>query len=292
MVSPTSVSHWRLERGTDGAATLWFDQPGRVHNLLDPLALDELDAVLDDVEGTPSIGGLVIRSAKASGFCAGADLEFLLTLRTPAAVESFALKGMAVFDRIARAPKPVVAMIHGVCQGGGLELALACRRRVALASSVPLQMGSPEVQCGLIPFWGGISRLPHLIGPEDGLDLLVSGRSIGYLRARSLGIVDRLAAEGDAVDTVEFLQSAQSSERTWPRDDWEAVWNRVRAQIDSAPGEFPEAQLHVLNLLSIELAHGVETTREATCGALAELTQLDEVRASVQAVIERGAGSH
>ncbi len=144
-------------------------------------------------------------------------------------------------------------MIHGVCQGGGLELALACRRRVALASSVPLQVGSPEVQYGLIPFWGAISRLPQLIGPDDGLDLLVSGRSIGYLLARSLGIVDRLAAEGDGVDTLAFLQSAQSSVRTWPRELWEAAWNRARAQVDSAPGEFPEAQLHVLNVVSIEL---------------------------------------
>ncbi len=102
MDSPTSVSHWRLERGTDGAATLWFDQPGRAHNLLDTLALDELDAVLVEVESTPSIGGLAIRSAKASGFCAGADLESLLTLHTPAAAESFVLKGMAVFDRLAQ----------------------------------------------------------------------------------------------------------------------------------------------------------------------------------------------
>jgi enoyl-CoA hydratase/carnithine racemase len=232
----------------------------------------------------------LIRSAKPSGFCAGADIETLLALHTPADAESFVLEGMGVFDRLSSLNKPTMAVIHGVCLGGGLELALACRRRVALASSMPLQVGTPEVQCGLIPFWGAIGRLPHLIGPDDGLDLLVSGRSIGYLLARSLGIVDRLAAEGDALGTLGFLQSAPASARAWSAEDWDAAWNRARAQVESEPGDFPEAQLHVLNIASIELAHGPETAREATCGALTELVLLDEVRGTLQALLDRGAG--
>ncbi len=294
MVSSTSVTRWRLERGPDGAATLWFDQPGCDQNLLDPGALFELDAILVEVADESSIRGLAIRSAKPAGFCAGADLAAIVALHTPADAESFALQGMAVLDRLSSLNKPTTAVIHGVCLGGGLELALACRRRVAIASSVPLQVGTPEVQYGLIPFWGAIARLPHLIGPDDGLDLLVSGRSIGYLLARSLGIVDRLAAEGDALDTLGILQSAPACERAWSAEDWDAAWNRARAQVDSATGDFPEAQLHVLNIASIELAHGHETAREATCGALAELVQLDEVRATLQALLDRGAaaGSH
>lgn len=293
MASLITVTNWRLDRSPDGAATLWFDQPGRSDNALNGAALGELDAVLTEVESDPEIRALAIRSAKPAGFCAGVDLETILVLHTPEDAETLVLPGSAVLDHLAGLSTPSVAVIHGVCLGAGLELALACRRRVAVASSVPLQIGMPEVEHGLIPFWGGISRLPHLIGPDDGLDLLISGRSIGFLLARSLGIVDRLAAEADPLNPLELAQSARAAERTWSRDDWEAAWNRAHAQVASAPGEFPEAQLHVLNIISIGLAHGPEAAREATQSALAELVFSEGVREAVQALLQRGSsGRH
>ena len=150
----------------------------------------------------------MIRSAKPGGFCAGADLKTILACTTAAEVEAFVVRGLAVLDHLSRLAVPTVAVVHGVCLGGGLELALACRRRVALASPAPLQVGTPEVQHGLIPGWGAITQLPRLIGPENALDLLISGRSIGYLQARSLGIVDRLAAEGDSREALELMESS------------------------------------------------------------------------------------
>jgi enoyl-CoA hydratase/carnithine racemase len=281
MASPITDSAWRLDCGGTGVATLWFDQPGRAENLLDLDALDQLDACLAEVETDPSIQGLVLRSAKPAGFCAGADLKAVLSFHTPADVELFLHRGWKVLDHLSSLTKPTAAVIHGVCLGGGVELALACRRRVALASNVPIQIGVPEVQLGLIPAWGAITQLPQLIGPEDGLDLLITGRSIGFLLARSMGLVDRLAADANSDEAIDFHAPTASVDRTWSKDDWEAAWNRARELVDQQPGAFPEAQLQILTILSIDLAHGREAARDATATALAELAMSDVVRESL-----------
>jgi enoyl-CoA hydratase/carnithine racemase len=288
MSSAASESSWRWERGPGAVWTLWFDQPGQSHNLLDPCTLDELEARLVEAEGDSSITGLVIRSAKPGGFCAGADLKTILACSTDAEVEAFVVRGLAVLDHLSGLKLPTVAVVHGVCLGGGLELALACRRRVALASPAPLQVGTPEVQHGLIPGWGAITKLPRLIGPENALNLLISGRSIGYLQARSLGIVDRLAAEGDSREASELLESSPAPERTWPKEVWEAAWNLARERIDEQPADYPEAQFQVLAIVAIDVAHGLEAAQIATTKALAQLAVTEDVKASLASFFQRG----
>ncbi len=174
MSSATSGSIWRSERGADGVFTLWFDQPGRSQNVLDPRAFDELETRLAESEADGEVQSLVIRSAKPEGFCAGVDLRTIWSCRGAADVEAFVRRGLAVFERLSGLAVPTVAVIHGACLGAGLELALACRRRIALASAAPLQIGTPEVHLGLIPAWGAIDQLPRLMGPDDGLDFLIS----------------------------------------------------------------------------------------------------------------------
>jgi len=287
MSSATSGSIWRWERGGDGVWTLWFDQPGRSQNVLDPAALDELEIRLAEAEGEHALQALGVRSAKAKGFCAGADLGTILACRRAADVEAFIRRGLAVFDRLSGLAVPTVAVIHGVCLGGGLELALACRRRVALASGEPLQLGTPEVDLGLIPAWGAIDRLPRLMGPDDGLDLLISGRLIGYLLARSHRLVDRLAAEADLEESVAKIGPASVPERTWPTEAWDAAWSRAHAQVEEQPGDHPEAQLKILTIVAIDVAHGREAAREATAPALAELAMTDLVRDSLGAFLRQ-----
>ena len=182
MSSSASQISWRRECDDRGVWTLWFDQPDRSYNVLDRPAIDELESHLSDAEADPSIVGLILRGGKPGGFCAGVDLKSVLACRTPSELEPLLWRGSTVVDHLTSVRLPTLAVIHGVCLGGGLELALACRRRVALASMEPLQIGLPEVHFGLVPAWGGITRLPRLIDPDDALDLLVSGRSIGYLR--------------------------------------------------------------------------------------------------------------
>jgi 3-hydroxyacyl-CoA dehydrogenase/enoyl-CoA hydratase/3-hydroxybutyryl-CoA epimerase len=288
MSSATAESSWRWERDTGAVRILWFDQPGRSQNVLDPTTFDELEARLIEVERDSSATGVVIKSAKPAGFCAGVDIPSMLECETSAEVEAFLGRGLNVLDHLSRLTVPTVAVIHGICVGGGLELALACRQRVALASQAPLQVGTPEVQHGLIPGWDAITKLPRLIGPETGLDLLISGRSIGYLQARSLGIVDRLAAEGDSREVLDLIGSSSRSERTWPREAWEAAWNLARARIDDQPAEFPEAQFQILTIVSIDVAHGPEAARAATTKALSEMAFSEDVRASLASLSIRG----
>jgi len=288
MSSATSAAIWRWDGAVEGVRTLWFDQPGRSVNVLDASALDELEARIVEVENNGSVRGIMIKSAKPAGFCAGADLKAMLALQSAAQVEAFCRRGLAVFDRLAALAVPTVAVIHGACLGGGLELALACRRRVALASAVPLKMGTPEVDLGLIPGWGAITRLPRIVGPDDGLNLLITGRSIGYLLARSLGIVDRLAAVGDSIHSLALLANDPPPERTWPKETWEEAWHRAQVKVDEQPGDFPEAQLHILTIVSIDVAHGQEAALEATVHAVTELAMSDVVRESIAAFIDRG----
>jgi enoyl-CoA hydratase/carnithine racemase len=288
MSSSASAPSWRWETAGDGLRTLWFDRPGRSINVLDGSTLDELEARIAAVECDSSIRGVLIRSAKPAGFCAGADLKALLAFQSADEVEAFCRHGLAVFERLAALAVPTVAFIHGACLGGGLELALACRRRVAMASAVPLQVGTPEVHLGLIPGWGAITRLPRLVGPRDGLNLLITGRSIGYLLARSLGIVGRLAASDDTIDSLNVFANDPPLERAWPKEAWEEAWNRARTQVDEQPGDFPEAQLHILTIAAIAAAHGREAALEATVHAVKELAMSDVIRESITAFVDRG----
>jgi len=285
MSCTTSEPCWRWEHGPDAVSTLWFDLPGRTLNVIDLAALDELESRLVEAEQDGAIRGLLIRSAKPEGFCAGLDLETILSSEKPQ-LEAFVRRGMEVFDHLSSLSLPTAAVIHGVCLGAGLDLALACGRRVALASSAPLQIGTPEVQYGLIPAWGSISRLPRLMGPEEGIELLISGRSIGYLLARSHHIVDRLAAEADATRPAELLGPAPAPERSWPKESWEAAWNHAHAQIEEQPGDHPEAQLQILAIVSIEVAHGREAARQAIPEALAELASSEPTRDAIMMLLQ------
>jgi 3-hydroxyacyl-CoA dehydrogenase/enoyl-CoA hydratase/3-hydroxybutyryl-CoA epimerase len=290
MSSPTSQVSWRRERDDRRVWTLWFDQPGRSYNVLDRPAIDELESHLADAEADPAIAGLILRGGKPSGLCAGVDLKSVLACRTTTEVEQLLRRGSTVLDRLSSIRVPTLAILHGVCLGAGLEMALACRRRVALASAEPLQVGLPEVHFGLVPAWGGISRLPRLIEPDDALDLLVSGRSIGYLRARSLGLVDRLAAAGDPVEPQDWPATAARPERTPSAEAWESALERARAQIVDQPGQHPEAQERILSLVELELARGREAARQATIAAFAELALSEHARESISSFLQRGRG--
>jgi enoyl-CoA hydratase/carnithine racemase len=279
---------WRWDGGAGGIRTLWFDQPGTPENYLDASALDGLEARLLELENDSSAQGLVIRSAKPAGFCSGADFQTILACRTPEECHEFVVHGLRVLEHLSSISVPTVAVIHGSCLGGGLELALACRRRVALASAAPIRLGTPEVHFGLIPAWGAITQLPRLIGPDDGLNLLVTGRTIGYLLARSHGFVDRLASEGDSIESLDVLGTDPAAERTWPKEVWEEAWNRAREKIDDQPGDFPEAQLQILTIASIDLAHGREAARHGTVDAMGEIAMSEDVRAALAQFFERG----
>lgn len=180
--------HLRLERDWEGVAWLVLDRAGERVNTLSAAVLDELAEVVGTLERDPPTG-LVITSAKREGFCAGADLNEVAATDSPQAARELVSRGWDVFERIARLPFPTLALIRGHCLGGGLELALACTYRVVV-DDPKTRLGLPEVRLGLVPAWGGMRRLPALVGPTVALDLMLSGRDVSAHRARSIGLAD------------------------------------------------------------------------------------------------------
>jgi 3-hydroxyacyl-CoA dehydrogenase / enoyl-CoA hydratase / 3-hydroxybutyryl-CoA epimerase len=183
-----NYKHWKLETDRDKLVWLSFDKQGTSTNTLSQEAVDELGAALDEARALAP-RGLVIRSAKPSGFIAGADVEEFTKIQSPQDALSIVRRGWDTFNKLAALPFPTVALIDGFCMGGGLELALACRYRVAV-DQPGTRLALPEVMLGILPGWGGVKRLPRLVGPVDALDMLMSGRSVDARRAKRMGLVD------------------------------------------------------------------------------------------------------
>lgn len=175
----------------DGICVLTFDRPGSAANIFDVRALTELGEELDFVERAMSLKGVVFISAKKSIFVAGADLKSM-SEATPDQIRTMIELGQTVFNRIAALPIPTAAAIHGAAVGGGCEIALACDYRVASPDRTT-KIGLPETQIGLLPAWGGSTRLPRLIGLPRALDIILAGKSLAAKRALQCGLVDELA---------------------------------------------------------------------------------------------------
>lgn len=186
----SQYKHWKLSTDAEHIVWLGFDRCDSSANTLNEESLNELNSILQDVCQIRGAQGLVIYSLKDKGFIAGADVHEFAHFDSIAQVIDFLRKGQAVFARLEAMPIPTVAMIHGFCMGGGLELALACRYRIA-SDDRDTKLGLPEVLLGFHPGWGGTVRLPRLIGGFHALSqLMLTGFPIAAKRAKQLGVVD------------------------------------------------------------------------------------------------------
>ena len=182
------LQHWRLEREPAGLAWLTFDKAGESTNTLSEAAVRELGLVLDELEREPP-KALVIRSGKNAGFIAGADIEEFTKIESAEGARALVQRGWDMYNRLAAVKYPTLALIRGHCMGGGTELALACRYRVAV-DEPGTRIALPEVMLGIVPGWGGMLRLPQVIGPAAALDMMLSGRALDAKRAKRLGFAD------------------------------------------------------------------------------------------------------
>lgn len=185
--------HWRKERESDEIIWLYIDKAESKANILSRAVIEELDELLEEIEGDKP-AGVVVTSGKASGFIAGADVDEFTTLQDQD--DGFALvrRAQAVFDRLEALHCPTVALIQGFCLGGGMELALACRYRIAV-DDPKTKLGLPEVKLGIHPGFGGTVRLPPLIGAPAAMDLMLSGRALSAKAAAKVGVVDHAVPE-------------------------------------------------------------------------------------------------
>ena len=175
-----------------GYAHLVMDHPDRKVNVLDVAAIESLEAALGELgaEIARAPRGIVLRSGKSGSFIAGADVDAIGAMTEPSEVRAVVERAHAAFQRLASLTVPTVAAIDGVCLGGGTELALACDSRVAAEES-RTQIGLPEILLGIIPGFGGTTRLPRLVGLTAALDLILTGRALDARRAAKAGLVSR-----------------------------------------------------------------------------------------------------
>ena len=173
----------------DRIAVITIDVPGAPVNTLSRAVREEIGPVIERLERDTSIAAAVLISGKPDGFIAGADIEELLNAPSADALAALSKNGHALLARLERGRVPVVAAIHGACMGGGLELALCCAYRIATDHARTV-LALPEVQLGLMPGAGGTQRLPRLVGLQEALPIMLTGKNIRARKAAQIGLVD------------------------------------------------------------------------------------------------------
>jgi 3-hydroxyacyl-CoA dehydrogenase/enoyl-CoA hydratase/3-hydroxybutyryl-CoA epimerase len=242
----TRYRHWRLETA-DTIAMLTLDVAEQSANVLSREALAELEQIVAQL-APQYLKGLILRSAKAGGFVAGADVREFERIREAPEATELARTGQRVLAQFAALPFPSVALIHGYCLGGGLELALACTYRVA-RDDAGTRLGLPEVHLGIHPGFAGTLRLPALIGDLPALDLMLSGRTVDARAARRLGLVDEIVPERHLLRAAQALLRRRPPRRSAP---WHrritglrwlrpltARWVRARLAKKADPRHYP-----------------------------------------------------
>ncbi|MDE2406608.1 MAG: enoyl-CoA hydratase/isomerase family protein [Xanthomonadaceae bacterium] len=198
-----ALRHWHPRQRNDGVLVLYFDRADATVNAFSQAVLIELGQLLERIALEPP-KALVIASGKASGFIAGADLKEFQDFDRKGTVNDAIQRGQRTFQILAELRIPTAAAIHGFCMGGGTEIALACRYRVA-SSDASTRIGLPEVQLGIFPGWGGSARLPRLVGAPAAMDMMLTGRALSAKAARGIGLVDKVVEPAVLIDAAAAL---------------------------------------------------------------------------------------
>jgi 3-hydroxyacyl-CoA dehydrogenase/enoyl-CoA hydratase/carnithine racemase len=191
MLEPiATLSTLVIEKLSGGITAIGINVPGHSQNVMNQVFMQELEQVFAFLQQNPP-RGLLVGSLRDDSFLAGADIGQIDTVRSlpPARLKELCDNGRNLLGMFASLPWPSVAVIDGVCLGGGLELALACDLRIATEKRKTI-LGMPEVKLGLLPGWGGTVRLPRLIGTGPAIELIASGDAITGSQAKTLGLVD------------------------------------------------------------------------------------------------------
>ncbi|MGN7725682.1 3-hydroxyacyl-CoA dehydrogenase NAD-binding domain-containing protein [Luteimonas sp. 22616] len=196
-------SHWQAEQREDGIVVLTFDRAGESVNTFAQDVLIELEALVERLSLDPP-RGLILRSGKARGFIAGADIREFAEFDAKGTIGDSIRRGQQAFQRLAELRCPTVSAIHGFCMGGGTEISLACDYRVA-SNDPSTRIGLPEVKLGIYPGWGGSVRLPRLVGAPAAFDMMLTGRTLSASAAKAIGLVDKVVEPALLVDTAVAL---------------------------------------------------------------------------------------
>ena len=228
-MNSAAAQAWVLTTDADGIAWLSFDKPGTSTNVLSRDTLVELDTHLQALRARPP-RGLVIRSAKASGFIAGADVKEFVQLSSADQAYELVRAAQKILDNLEALPCPTVAIIHGFALGGGFELALACRYRVGVKGD-KFSVGLPEVMLGIHPGFGGTVRAVRRAGMSTAMEMMLTGKTLRADKAYRAGFVDRLVYPADAEASARELIIRQPRQRQPRLMDRVLSWPLVRGLV-------------------------------------------------------------
>ncbi|MBW3565882.1 MAG: enoyl-CoA hydratase/isomerase family protein [Acidobacteria bacterium] len=211
-VAEPVVRHaWRLDE-EDDIGILWFDLPDEKLNKFTPESVEELDRILGEIAARSSITRVLIASGKESGFIAGADISRFQDVPNASEAAEFVRYGQSVFTKLSRLPQMTFAVIHGVCMGGGTEMALNCDYRL-ITDWEKSMIALPEVKLGIIPAWTGTTRLPRIVGLPAALDMILTGKNIRAKKAKGIGLVDDVIPASIRMDAARTFARRQSSKK-------------------------------------------------------------------------------
>lgn len=278
------ASIFHLDIGENRLATLTFDSPGKKVNVFTREALAELEQAIEEASRRKDIGCLILLSGKEGGFIAGADIEEIARVTDPVEAEAGSRVGQRLFSAWEALPFPTVATIRGICLGGGLEISLASTYRVA-SDRKDTRMGLPEVRLGILPGWGGSTRLPRLIGIAEALDLILTGRNVDGRKALKLGLADALIPDARFLDLVRDFALARVDK---PRQEEEGLdfkemlleknplgrkvlFDQARKKtLEQTRGHYP-APLRAIEVVRVGIEDGVRAGFDAEARAVGEL---------------------
>jgi 3-hydroxyacyl-CoA dehydrogenase/enoyl-CoA hydratase/3-hydroxybutyryl-CoA epimerase len=254
-------------RVDDGVALLTIDLPGQSANTMSVAFKEELLIVVERLERSDGLRGVIITSAKKT-FFAGGDLRTLIAVQ-PTQAQSF-FDGLEWFKqtlrRLERLPIPVAVAINGAALGGGWEICLCAHARFCLADErVPL--GLPEATLGLLPGAGGVNRMVRLLGLQRALPLLMDGRSFSPSQALAMGLL-----QGTAPDMLAVIELARQWIDRHPKPV--VPWDQPDFEIPNLRGELPQ----VLRSAAVQVLardHGRDPARQAILSAAVEGARLD-----------------
>lgn len=253
-----SYLNWRLQQ-KEQILWLYFDKENSSSNNLDENVLIELSTIIREIRNSTSVHGLIISSNKVNGFIVGADIQTISKLKTKEEIFTFIQLGQKVFAELAALNIPTVALINGLCLGGGLELALACDYRIAVDDD-KTHLGLPEVLLGIHPGWGGTIRLPRLLGGSAALELILTGKKISPFKALKLGLIDQLVPLRHAERASLFFASEKIKKKnSFIAINWKKITNyrclrniiskiaqrRLNAKVNPKHYPAPYAVLHL-----------------------------------------------
>lgn len=209
----------------DSVAIVTLDLPGEKVNKLNESMMDEFSEFLDGLENNNQLKGAVLISGKKDNFIAGADIDMFQARDTAKEIELLSKEGHNILNRIADFSKPIAVAVHGSCMGGGLELSLACHYRVCSDSSKTV-FALPEVKLGILPGTGGTQRLPRLIGIQNALPYMLTGKNMYTRQAKRMGLVDEVTHK-DAIEKAAIKGVHKISEGGFERKDKRPLMHKL-----------------------------------------------------------------